>query len=143
MSIDIGLASLCIVLLSGCEADRTPSVQVYPVSGKVLVDDQPANGAMVTFHPAEAVANPRAQRSYATVDDDGNFQLSTYQPADGAPPGKYAVTISWPGKLPRGADLTAVPPDRLRGRFISPQKPYKMVTVPEQEIVLDPFEISR
>lgn len=142
-SLSIYLLFVTLIFVSGCETDRTPGVVVYPVSGKVLVDGKPATGAMVTFHPAASVENPRVQRSYATVEEDGTFHLSTYQPADGVPAGEYAVTISWPGKLPRGSDATAVPPDRLGGRYLSPKNPYKTVTIAKQELVLDPFEISR
>ncbi len=39
-------------------------------------------------------------RPHGRVGPDGRFTLTTYQPGDGAPTGKYNVTVVWPGPVP-------------------------------------------
>src|SRR5579871_2214813 len=79
--------------------------KLVQVRGKVLVEGRPAERATVLFHrvssteatpgssgnaPSGPKPNPRGE-----CDDAGEFQLSTYNGLDGAPPGKYQVTVSW------------------------------------------------
>jgi hypothetical protein len=66
---------------------------VYPVRGQVLFQGKPTPGAMVFFYPV--AGGPGAVRPHAVVEDDGSFQVSTYKRNDGAPPGKYDVTVAW------------------------------------------------
>ena len=133
---------LATAALAGCGPDYN-HMPVFPVSGSLFVANKPAAGAMVTFHPADKLNDPRAQRSFATVEEDGSFHMTTYFPADGVPPGEYVVTLNWPGELPPTAHPTELPPDRLRGRYFSPSKPYTRVTVEEKPNELEPFRISQ
>src|SRR6476659_7523850 len=65
---------------------------VYPVRGEVFFNGQPASGATVHFLPADA---DEGSPAYATVQEDGSFELSTYGTYDGAEVGEYVVTLSW------------------------------------------------
>jgi hypothetical protein len=76
---------------AGCGKDRQP---VYPVEGQLLVDGKPAARAVVTFHPVDD-ATAGAVRPVGHVDDSGRFTLTSYKEGDGAPPGDYAVTVTW------------------------------------------------
>ncbi|HEV3344879.1 MAG TPA: hypothetical protein VG125_31165, partial [Pirellulales bacterium] len=52
--------------------------------------------------------------------------MSTYELNDGAPAGRYAVTITWPGANPRSngeGDEEIQGPDQLGGRYSNPQRP--------------------
>jgi len=62
-----------------------------PVTGNVLLDGKPLEGATVTFHPAE---QGKGQMATGTTDKDGVFRLSTTKPDDGAVPGEYKVTVT-------------------------------------------------
>lgn len=128
-------------LMCGCGRDRDWE-EVFPVSGKLLVDGKPAEGAFVCFLAEEDLSNPRALRSTAEVEADGTFHLTTYMSQDGAPAGRYIVTGCWPGPLPENSSPTDVGPDRLHGRYVSPTNPLARVTIEEQENVLEPFEID-
>jgi hypothetical protein len=86
------LAPLILVAV-GCGGEKRKSV--YPVHGKVLVAGKPAARALVVFHPLDD-PDPNARCSTAEVAEDGTFTLSTYSAEDGAPAGKYAVTVVWP-----------------------------------------------
>jgi hypothetical protein len=79
------------LVLASCSG--RPKLQ--KVSGKVLVDGEPAQGAIVTLHPIDEVNANAKILPTGVVGLDGVFQLTTYKDGDGAPQGKYQVTISW------------------------------------------------
>ena len=106
------------------------------------MNGQPAVGAYVTFHAADATDLASLPRSFAEVQDDGSFQLTTFRPGDGVKPGEYKVTLCWPGKLPPNSNPTDVPPDRLGGRYQSPEQPFTTITVSDQPLTLDPFHVQ-
>jgi hypothetical protein len=76
---------------SGNGGDRLP---VYPVKGKVLFRGQPPVGAVVLFHPL-SYTDERTGMPRGEVDENGEFEVSTYTTHDGAPAGDYAVTVTW------------------------------------------------
>ena len=121
-------------------------VSVYPVSGKVLHQGQPAAGANVIFHATDPSGNSSSVPiPRGTVRADGTFELSSYEEGDGAPAGTYDVTIIWP---PVTADPNADPEsaggeaDRLRGRYASPDTSGLSATVLEAKTQLEPFELE-
>jgi 5-hydroxyisourate hydrolase-like protein (transthyretin family) len=63
-------------------------------SGQVLVDGQPAAGVKITLLPVEGASeeNPLAM---GQTDEEGRFELSTYNAHDGAPAGEYNVVLTW------------------------------------------------
>jgi hypothetical protein len=66
----------------------------YPVHGQVFFEGKPAAGAIVFLHGLEGQANEWT-RPNGVVDENGDFVLTTYRQHDGAPAGKFAVTVSW------------------------------------------------
>ncbi len=77
-----------VVLLAGCGGSLTP------VRGKVsLADGKPAAGSQVVF---ETEAEGKRVSARGDVREDGSFELSTFQPGDGVPPGKYKVQVNPP-----------------------------------------------
>src|SRR5262249_2552105 len=79
--------------ISSCGGGR---VKVYPVHGKVVDEKgKPAVGAIVMFHPV-APPGKNVEAVSGTVDESGEYRLTTYTNGDGAPAGEYVVTITWP-----------------------------------------------
>jgi hypothetical protein len=106
-------AVLGAALVCGCGPARKP---VYPVRGKVLIDGQPAQGAIVMLHPVdEPDHDPDTPplRPRAITAGDGSFELSTYTLDGGAPAGEYRVTILWLPELATNPNA----PDKLGGRY--------------------------
>ena len=62
-----------------------------PVTGKVIYQDQPVEGARVTFHNTAKTGGRSASGRTAA---DGTFSLTTNKTDDGALPGDYTITIS-------------------------------------------------
>ncbi|MBV9123243.1 MAG: hypothetical protein JO112_07800 [Planctomycetes bacterium] len=77
-----------LIGLTGC------GHKLYPVSGKVTLDDgTPVTKGMVVFEGTpEAGGVPVTARG--EIQPDGSYQLSTSQPNDGVPPGKYRALIN-------------------------------------------------
>ncbi len=90
------LLMLSVGLSIGCNGGDENRVPVLPVKGKVLLDGEPAVGAYVEFiqkNPSSATKNISPTSS---VDDNGDFLLSTYAIGDGIPEGNYDVLVRWP-----------------------------------------------
>ncbi|MBX9789434.1 MAG: hypothetical protein K2Y37_11010 [Pirellulales bacterium] len=78
---------------SGC-SKVAPRIETYPTEGKIVFQGKPPVGANLVLHPVgeDAAKLPRPQ---AVVEKDGTFKLTTYEKQDGAPVGKYKVSIYW------------------------------------------------
>ncbi len=63
-----------------------------PVRGKVFVSGVPATGATIAFVGINAKGK-KSTVADALVEADGSYVLSSYAAWDGAPPGKYSVTV--------------------------------------------------
>jgi hypothetical protein len=127
--------SLLTLLLSACGSGGRQAV--YPVQGSVLHRGKPAAGARLLFHPQDA-AGPDVVRPAATVESDGSFRLSTYLSHDGAPPGRYAVTIDWPSAA-KVIDSEHVGPDQLQGKYSDPRTTPLRADVQAMVNQLQPF----
>jgi hypothetical protein len=72
----------------------------YPVRGKLVYEDtgQPVkelSGFDVTFTSEKLGVSARG-----TINEDGEFQLTTRKDNDGAPPGEYVVILTQPHRKP-------------------------------------------
>lgn len=85
-------STACLLSLAcgtGCAKRPSPhGVTLVPVSGQVLFKEQPVEGATIVFIPQD-----QQHAAAAHTDADGNFTLQTFEPADGAVPGSYQVTV--------------------------------------------------
>lgn len=79
-----------LAVIAGCSGETGP--QCFPVRGEVRLDKQPLAEAMIVFHPLDS-DEPEMQKPLAYSDHEGNFEVTTNQPQDGAPPGEYAITV--------------------------------------------------
>lgn len=77
--------------------------RLVPVHGKaVLASGRPAAGSQVVFE-GEVDGKPISARG--DVREDGSFEMGTYAPGDGVPPGTYRVQINPPPMVSAEAPL--------------------------------------
>jgi len=119
--------------LLGCSGDGKKAT--YTVRGQVFdAKKKPATGAMIVFHPVNPDPKDPAKPS-ATVDEQGNYTLTTYVTGDGAPAGDYTITIVWPP--PRKTPFEPAAGDQLQGKLAQPENsPHKFTveTKPDQVV---------
>lgn len=113
---------LIVPVLAGC-GDGRPSL--VPVSGTVMLNGAPIEGALVGFEPDGIDGYSRP--SIATTDSAGKFVVGTYDKADGMPEGKYKVTVlkkEVVGKLPENfnSEDTAANAQSVKYQWTVPQK---------------------
>lgn len=136
------LATICL-FIAGCGGDGRPST--VPASVVVTYKGQPAEGALVVFHPTDAAYENRiGGKPFGKVKDDGRVALTTYAVGDGAPEGEYAVTIQWnqavaSGKFSLGEEGSPTR-DKLAGRYGDPRTPKFKFTVKKGDA--NTFEIK-
>lgn len=133
--------------LAGC-GDDDGRLETHPVSGQVVVNGEPAAGCTVAFVPLDPELKGVVMPGGKT-DEAGVFRLTTYETGDGAPTGEYGVTLrweatKWPG-MERELEIDPVQPigpDRLMGRYASPEKSGLKATIAEGENELEPFRLE-
>ena len=116
---------VCLVasIVSGCGAGNRP--RLYPVKGQVFWKGKPAAGAIVYFHAATGgVVDPKDPKGaeptpMGQVQEDGSFELSTYDAKDGAPAGTYRVSVVWTKDSGRGGDEVE---NLIPAKFMDPHK---------------------
>lgn len=126
---------LCLVLAMVIGCQDTPSRQVFGVEGRLFVDADLAANANVAFHPLDHMKT-QGRCPVATTRQDGSFELTTYSMHDGAPPGEYAVTVTWlDDSMPEDececSDVLLH--DRLHGKYADPGTTMLRVTVESQK----------
>jgi hypothetical protein len=95
-------------LLWGCSGDG--DFKVAKVKGQVTHQGQPVANVLVQLIPKSTSEGGMSGKSaIGTTDASGNFELSTYQPGDGAIIGTHSVSVgsqdpekSLPGQVPDG-----------------------------------------
>jgi hypothetical protein len=116
------LVLLPLAFVCGCGSSDV--ITCYPVTGRVMVNGQPATGAVVVFHPVDSDEKLQELRPYGTVDSAGVYSLNCYGQGDGAPAGEYLVTIAWEvdssGAGSDDPEASAIVPDRLGGKYSEP-----------------------
>ena len=152
-------------LLSSCSGTGEGLV---PVSGKLVCDGQPAEGAILFFHRVGGDPGPASKTAgvipSATVGSDGAFSVESAALGRGAAPGKYSLTVEWPEQpdvATRSASKTkssnvrgktvvvakhekfdAVPTDRLMGRYSDATKPQLTAEIKSGPTDLGTLEIT-
>jgi hypothetical protein len=126
-----------IVALAGCGRPAIERPPTFQVRGRVFFGGKPATGARVLLWGLDD------QKLYglcphATVETDGTFRATTYKTGDGAPAGRYALTLTWPSLPAPGMDDG---PDRFRGRYADPSRPLVRVQV-AADVELDTINLQ-
>lgn len=78
------IAALCASAWLGCGPTRP---ETAPVAGRVTFQGKPVAEGMITFLPEHG------RPAIGAIGPDGGYRLTTFETGDGAPPGKYTVTI--------------------------------------------------
>ncbi len=133
----LGAVVLLAVLQAGCGGPGW--LKTYPVKGVVRVDGKAAKGVFVTFHPRERVGE-RPYIPSGQTDENGEFKLSTFETGDGAPPGEYDVTVTWPVRF--NPISTHWEGDQLNGRYAKKEDSAIRITVEKKPQELAPIEVS-
>jgi hypothetical protein len=132
------VVAACFVACTGCGGSNG----LYPVSGKVLHNGEPAVGATVTF-VRRGAAGVDDQTPQGVAGDDGTFTLVGPAGA-GAAPGEYVVLVEWKegaGKV-KGRAPALSAPDQLKKRYLDPTKPLLTATVEARRNDLPAFEVK-
>ncbi len=129
----LAAATLALAATS-CGDNRKP---VVPVRGKVFFRGQPAEGALIVFHPV-GEADPKAVRPQGMVGKDGSFEMGTYGEKDGTPRGEYTATIIWLIENPK----TKKEWSPLPMRYMMPDQSGLRVTVNDGPNELQPFQLN-
>ncbi|WP_437229230.1 carboxypeptidase regulatory-like domain-containing protein [Planctomicrobium sp. SH661] len=140
--------SLGMLLLQGCARQNDPEgwLPTQATSGRVVVNGEPAKGAIVRLYPVATQANANSPIvPTGTVQEDGSFQLTTYRSDDGAPEGEYKVTLEWPDPNMNSAKggMPEDPPDRLKKRFSNPEKSTIKRSITSGENQLEPIVLEK
>lgn len=133
---------LVTMTLVGCwsSGPQMESRSTVATEGQVLLSGKPQAGIHVTLIPVDAKQDGKPR---GITDAQGNFQLSTYRKDDGAPPGDYVITLTWPGAPdPSVPEDSQIPPDRLRGKFADPKKSAIKAKVESAKTILPPIKIT-
>lgn len=83
-------AALCLLIASGGCGRAANRPKTVKVTGVVLYNGQPVEGALVML----VATDPNGRGAVGKTDAQGKFTLTTFDPNDGAIPGIYNVAIS-------------------------------------------------
>ncbi|QDV14195.1 hypothetical protein CA51_40890 [Rosistilla oblonga] len=84
------VASIVATFTIGCDGG-TPLADVYPASGRVLVDGKPVEGISVALLPEAGVAG---RGGFGVTDASGAFSLTSVEGQEGVREGKYKVIFT-------------------------------------------------
>lgn len=132
------IVPLALMALAGCGGESW-QVRTYPATGRLTVNGQPAEGAVVTLHPLGDKIDQRGSNPWGIVQADGSFVLSTYETGDGAPQGEYGVAVKWPVDV---ADMSAAMIDRLGGAYANAERSGWKVAIEQRKNELAPIDIQ-
>jgi hypothetical protein len=136
----LALAAMSVGL-TGCGDGGPERVAVYKAQGQLLWEGKPLPNALIVLHP-QGAADPKALSARAQTDANGNFALSTYDAADGAPLGDFAVTVAYyPPVQVNGAIVPG--PNALPPRYADPTTTDLRLSIREGENQLPPLSIRR
>ena len=87
--------AVAALTLAGCskQGPHIEKHEVYPVEGTVIWKGKPLAEARLEFFPKGWKLKPFSHTPVAVTGQDGRFQLSSYGDGDGAPAGKYTITV--------------------------------------------------
>jgi hypothetical protein len=134
------------LLLPICCVSCTGGPKLYPVHGKLLQNNRPVAGALLTFHPKDGTVYTVLPTGL--TDDDGTFTLETGA-NEGAPAGDYVVTLIAPEVVKAGAGQKKASmgrkpdsADRFKGAYTSEAGSKLRVEIKQGENNLEPFVLN-
>ena len=132
--------TLCVAAL-GLACASCGNDKLYPVSGKVMYNGVPAEGAVV-FLNRQRRDRVNDHLVMGIVQEDGSFELVCGPLGKGAPPGEYDVLIEWKRVTANSKRRPQHGLDRLKGRYADPKHPLLHATVEARATKLPPLELT-
>ena len=129
---------IAVVLCITLAACNQSGPKLQPVRGKVLFNEQPAEGAQVIFQPVAGGESQPLTPTGSTA-ADGSFTLQAHPHGEGAPAGEYVVLINSYGA---NAREEANPKNKLPAKYSKPEAGLIKVTVKEGNNELPPFKLT-
>lgn len=128
------LVVLATVAVCGvaCSKQQGNRKETFPVVGVVYVDGEPVGQLAVRCANIEGIDKQNPTISSCFTDQDGSFQINTYEQGDGVPEGTYVLTFQW-GEL--NLFSKSYDGDKLNGRYSDPEKSEVKFTVKKGEPV--------
>ncbi len=127
-----GAALGLIVLIWGAvtlgRGGRPERSAVHQLSGTLIFEGQPAAGASIVLYPTDPSIGVRPR---ASVNDDGSFEVTSYEPGDGAPAGEYKATLEWRRPI-EGAEGDDVPAPNVLPAAYASQKTTPITVIVEE-----------
>lgn len=128
-----------LIVVAGCGSDER--LPVYPVQGQVFVEKKPAAGAVVWLIPESDQPAKNRRVPVGRADADGRFEIETYGEKDGAPAGKYRMTVMWRGPAKTGDEDG---PNLISPRYMDPAKSgLPIVEIRPGQNTIPPVHLSR
>jgi hypothetical protein len=114
------LAVIPVLLLASCSKEQPFRKPVTKVTGKLTIDGAAPNPpAQVECVAAAGIDANHPTLSRADTDENGNFEIATYEQGDGVPPGDYVLTFKW---QPFNLMSRDYGPDKLKGKYAKADK---------------------
>ena len=113
------LGTLVLCGLTACSQKDPNRKPTSPVTGTVYVDGQPAAGVQIMLTDTGGMDTAKPTVSSTVTKEGGTFSISTYDEADGVPPGEYVVTFTWGEYNVFSRSYEA---DKLKKRYSDPKK---------------------
>jgi hypothetical protein len=134
----VALPIACAAMLfSSCGPDAGPALQ--PVKGSAFFEGKPATGAIISFHK---VGDPdKSNLPHAKVQADGTFTVTSRINGDGAPVGKYQVTVIWRKKKSGSGDEEG--DWMLPLRYLTAETSGLAVEIKPGQTELEPFQLTK
>jgi hypothetical protein len=132
--------SLLWLAAGGCGQRGPEHAPVFPARGELFVNGKPAVGAVVRLHADQPAAEvPLLPRG--VVKADGSFVVTTYKTGDGAPAGRYRVSVIWQRRGPEDADEGKT---LLPERYSRPESSGLQIEImPRTENKIPPFHLQK
>ena len=131
---------LSVALTVGCGGGKEPWETVYPAKGVVLKKGKPLKDAELLFFPQDALV-PESVRPRARTTENGEFVVSTYGTGDGAPAGRYKVTVIH-HEVVISKDSIGTKPNDLPKKYASAATTDLTVEITDGENQFSPFDLK-
>lgn len=126
---------LLAVVAAGCSKPGETRQPTFAVSGQVLDGANPIANATVVFHPVGDLG----VKPHGKTDANGEFKLTTYDGDDGAPAGRYRVTVElWATVTADGGPINKIP-----AKFAKPDSSGFTAEVAAGPTALQPFALKK
>jgi hypothetical protein len=127
-------------VLCGCGKQKEPWETAYPAKGSLTRNGKPIANADISFFP-ENTNIPDSVRPKAKSGDDGTFVVWTYLEGDGAPAGRYRVTVVHNEvAISNGAVVTK--PNDLPAKYASLATTDLQTEIGTEDTEIPPFDLK-